>query len=274
MVNICQDFVSMRNLKFGTNSNPEKSKTKCIVFSKKTVHAQPLNILLNNDQLPWVNQVNHLGHVLQCDNSMRIDIAKKRGVFIGKMNSLLQEFHFVTPNTLIKLMNIYATTLYGSNTWNIFSIDCEKLYTSFNVAVRQILNLNRCTHRYLIEPLSNTHHLKTIITSRYVTFFKTLVGSSKKPVRFLARLNSMDQRTVLGKTLSKIMTLTGSNVASPEDLTPNWIKKNLRYARVPDTDEWRIPLCYELLGARNGSIVVEGFTNVECEDILSNICIS
>ena len=78
----------MQNLKFGTNSNPERSKTKCNVFSKKTVYARPLYILLNNGQLPWVNQVNHLGHVLQCDNSMRIDIARKRGVFIGKMNLL------------------------------------------------------------------------------------------------------------------------------------------------------------------------------------------
>ena len=107
-----------------------------------------------------------------------------------------------------------------------------------------------------------------------MTFFKTLVGSSKKPLRFLARLNSTDQRTVLGKTLSKIMTLTDSDEASPENLTPNWIKKNLRYARVPDADEWRIPLCCELLGARNGSLVVEGFTDMECEEILCSICIS
>ena len=73
---------------------------------------------------------------------MKVDIAQKRGVFIGKMNSILQEFHFATPDVINKLMNIYATTLYGSNTWNIFSNDCEKLYSSFNVAVRQILRVD------------------------------------------------------------------------------------------------------------------------------------
>ena len=35
MVNICQDFASSKNLQFSTNKDPEKSKTKCLVFSKK-----------------------------------------------------------------------------------------------------------------------------------------------------------------------------------------------------------------------------------------------
>ena len=35
MVNLCQSFVAQKNLKFGTHPNPDKSKTKCIVFSKK-----------------------------------------------------------------------------------------------------------------------------------------------------------------------------------------------------------------------------------------------
>ena len=127
--------------------DPEKSRTKCIVFSKKKKDLRNIGpILLNGDPLPWVHQVNHLGHVLQSDNSMQIDISRKRGIFIGKMNSILQEFRFVTPDTLIKLMNSYSITLYGSNTWDIFSADCEKLYTSFNVAIRQILKLDRCTH--------------------------------------------------------------------------------------------------------------------------------
>ena len=46
MIDICHNFVSARNLKFGTNSNPEKSKTKCIIFeSKKSKDCQqPMNM--------------------------------------------------------------------------------------------------------------------------------------------------------------------------------------------------------------------------------------
>ena len=35
MIDLCQDFATKMNLKFGTNVNPDKSKTKCIVFSQK-----------------------------------------------------------------------------------------------------------------------------------------------------------------------------------------------------------------------------------------------
>ena len=35
MVNICQDFVSSNNLKFSIHEDPDKYKTKCLVFSKK-----------------------------------------------------------------------------------------------------------------------------------------------------------------------------------------------------------------------------------------------
>ena len=205
---------------------------------------------------------------------MKVDIAQKRGVFIGKMNSILQEFHFATPDVIIKLMNIYATTLYGSNTWNIFSNDCEKLYSSFNVAVRQILRVDRCTHRYLIEALSQCHHLKTVIASRYVTFHKTLLASRKKPVRFLARLNEIDLRTVMGQTLFKLMSLIGIKSGDPSDLTANQVKKNLKYAELPVDEAWRVPLCQELIEFRTGGVSLEGFTSDEVEDILRGACVS
>ena len=98
-------------------------------------------------------------------------------------------------------MNIYATTLYGSNTWDILSPDCERLYKSFNVTMRHVLKIDRCTHRYMIEPLSDCLHLKTVLAARYATFHQSLVNSKKLTVRFLARLAEDDQWTVLGRTL-------------------------------------------------------------------------
>ena len=114
MVRICARFASQKNLKFSTHPDPVKSITKCIVFAKNA--KDRLNIapvLLNGDPLPWVPQVKHLGNILQNDNTMKIDCALKRGQFIGKVNSLLQEFHFVKPDVSIKLLNIYATSSTG-----------------------------------------------------------------------------------------------------------------------------------------------------------------
>ena len=93
MINICEKFAERINLKFGTNSNPIKSKTKCIAFSRKKSKIELNELKLGDNCLPWVTQVKHLGHTLQADNSMKIDMNQKRGTFIGKVNSLMQEFH-------------------------------------------------------------------------------------------------------------------------------------------------------------------------------------
>ena len=166
MINLCQKFAERINLKFGTNLNPYKSKTKCIAFSQKKSKIVPNELKLGEHFLPWVPQVKHLGHTLQADNSMSIDMNQKRGAFIGKVNSLMQEFHYAAPHVLLNLVHSYAYNLYGSNIWDIFSHGCQKICTSYNVAVRSIYNLPRRTHRYLLEPLTDMPHLYVQLLSR------------------------------------------------------------------------------------------------------------
>ena len=276
MVNICQSFVESRNLKFGTNANPEKSKTICIVFSKKAkANFKPANIMLNGDGLPWVTQVKHLGYMLQADNSMKVDVAQKRGAFIGKINSLLQEFHFVNPDVMIKLMITYTTSLYGSNTWDQCSPDCQRLYTSYNLVIRQIHKIEWCSHRYLIEPLSKCLHLKTMIASRYVSFYRILITSKKTPVRFLARIAEQDQRTVLGRTMSRLLLECNLEPENLTKLTAGLVKTKLKYMIVPQNEEWRVALCQELLKIRDDDHTeLRGFSPEECEELLQHICVS
>ena len=98
MVNHCAQFMKKKGLKFSTNADPDKSKTNCIIFSKKPKDRKNVApIKLNEDILPWVEEVKHLGNILECNNSMKRDIAVKRGRFIGKLDSLAQEFHYCVP---------------------------------------------------------------------------------------------------------------------------------------------------------------------------------
>ena len=137
MVNKCSDFMKKKGLKFSTNVNPEKSKTKCLIFSKKRKDRMNVTpIKLNGDNLPWVGEVKHLGNLLESDNSMRRDIAIKRGQFIGKVNSLSQEFFFVKPGIFMQVLNTFCASFYGSGLWDLFSPDCERLNAAWNVAVR------------------------------------------------------------------------------------------------------------------------------------------
>ena len=58
----------------------EKSKTKCIIFTKYPINTvNILHIYLNDVPLPYVDHVKHLGCTLQTDNSFTRDINQKRG---------------------------------------------------------------------------------------------------------------------------------------------------------------------------------------------------
>ena len=124
MVNICEEFAKKKCLKFSTNIDHKK----CVMFSKGM---QPMvsPIVLNGDPLPWV---------------------------IGKVNSLLKEDHFVDHATFVKLLTVYATSFYGSNLWDLYSVDVDR--------IRNVFNLTWSTHRYWIETVSDCPHPKTFLS--------------------------------------------------------------------------------------------------------------
>ena len=126
---------------------------------------------------------------------MTKDLIKKRGQFIGKVNALLQEFHYCSPVVMFKLIDTYASSCYGSSLWDLRSNEAERLYKSWNFTIRNVLSLDRKTNSFLIEPLSDHRHLKTMLMSRLVKFHKGLANSPKFTIRFMARLGVKDQRT-------------------------------------------------------------------------------
>ena len=70
-------------------------------------------------------------------------------------------------------------------------------YRSWNVAMRQVHNVPNTTHRYLIESLSDTSHLKS------------LVRSPKYVARLPATLSITDLQTKLGETNNRILSECG-----------------------------------------------------------------
>ena len=272
LVDLCHEFATRKNLKFGTNPNPNKSKTKCIIFSKKARdHMGVAQIMLDGVPLPWVKTVSHLGCTLDSENSMKNDISLKRGRYIGKVNSLFQEFHFASPEVLLKLLNTYTTSFYGSQLWDIYSANCEKLYKSWNVSMRNILGIDRRSHRYLLEELTEQMHPKVMLASRLVGFYKTQINSPKFRMRFLVRLAAEDMRTVLGRTLNRISNECNCTIGI---LTPSLVKRKLRYATVSSEEAWRIQLAKELYNAQNENNLIPGFSTDEIRSILHYVCVS
>ena len=275
MVNICNEFAHKKNLQFGTNINPEKSKTKCIAFSKRNNDLKNLrSVTLDGVPLPWVRSVKHLGNTLQSDNSMKIDVSIKRGSFIGKVNSVLQEFKTLKPSIMIKLINSFASNLYGSPLWFLLSSDCEKLYKAWNVMVRTVFGLDRTTHRRLIEPLSSSLHIKPALLSRYLKFCSTLATSRKFSIRYLLRITEGDRSTAMGKTLDYIAEECHVDLDNVLQISTNDVKRCIKYCKLEENEEWKIGMGVELMDLRdrNGFAEIPGFDQVEIKEMLDYIC--
>ena len=64
----------------------------------------------------------------------------KRANFIGRNNSMIQEFSFAHPDTLLQVNQIYNSDYSGNCVWDLFCRDQEKLENSYSTALRRILD--------------------------------------------------------------------------------------------------------------------------------------
>ena len=63
-----EEFNDEHGLKFSTDPNPSKSKTKCIAWLN--VKRDLPNIVLSGNNTPWVNKVKHLGNTITNSNDI------------------------------------------------------------------------------------------------------------------------------------------------------------------------------------------------------------
>ena len=97
MVLICESYAKDHGLKFSTDPDPKKCKTKCIAFLKRPRDLPNIKLCENN--LPWVSSGKHLGNVLENKiDGMKQDLKVKRAQYIARNNSLHQEFSFCHPH--------------------------------------------------------------------------------------------------------------------------------------------------------------------------------
>jgi len=207
--------------------------------------------------------------MLETNNLMKRDISIKRAKFISKINSLNQEFHFSSPAFVVKLYKIYACSFHGSCSWDLYSDSVNKLYTSWNIAIRILFELPRNTHRYFIEPISECNHLKTMLCSRFVNFYANLCKSTKHSIRLLTALCKDNLRTTLGNNLHNI---TLDCLTSVKSLTKTIVKNNMKYFDIPEENRWRIEFVKEILNLKIDQLQIEGFHDDELNEIINFLC--
>ena len=269
MLKVCETYAETHNLKFSTNENPSKSKTKCMAYLHKDRELR--NMILCGNKLPWVDKGKHLGMRIDAkkDNLLTKDIIEKRARYIQSCNELVQEFSYTCSRTKAYINRVFNSHAYGSVLWNLHGNEANMLFNTWSTSIRRIFGLDRRTHRYLIEPISKMEHLKCAIQKRFITFTEKLETSPKMVVRSINRIVGKDCRSITGENIRRIMLSCGADpVTGP---TCRDISRK-GFEPVPIGEEWRAQAINELIDTRDGMMDIIDWTSKEVEDTLTYLC--
>ena len=162
---------------------------------------------------------------------------------------------------------VYCSSFYGSVLWDLEARDCDRLYKAWNVMVRMVYNLDRCTHRFFIEQISECRHPKVFLRSRLVKLVKAASESEKWCVSFLMKIRKNDLRTTTGMNLDKMRRDFGMD--KEVDLIASDVIKRDHYMRVPEESKWKVNMVKEIM-----RMEIPGFEKKETEEITRWLCTS
>ena len=195
MVKICEQFAKEHNIVFSTNKNAKQSKTKCVIFGKAATDLSPIK--LDDMDLPWVDEVEHLGHTLHKSMSMSYDARRAAGRFMSRASGVRDELYFAHPRQKMQAIELHCCDGYGAMLWDLSSDAAQSYFKSWNKQARLCWNVDRKTHTNIVEDFlcEGQTSLRNQIFSRYPEFIRKLMNAPGKEIRFLVNLVKTDARS-------------------------------------------------------------------------------
>jgi hypothetical protein len=153
----------------------------------------------------------------------------------------------------------------------MFSSEAVKMESTWNKSVKVMFDLPYATHRWLIEPVSGSTHLRRFLINRFLNFVKQINKSSKFVTNLCLSTIQYDVRSITGYNLRKIMIETGkTDINQHNDVRTD----DIEYHPVRNEDKWKISVIKECIDVKFGNLSIEGFSSEELEEICSHLCVS
>ena len=73
----------------------------------------------------------------------------------------------------------------------------------------------------------------------------------------------------IGKNMSKILQICSTSF---QQISPEMVKRKMKYWNPNEDQQQRIGMAIELLGARDNQYVIDGFSSEEIEELLKYVC--
>ena len=272
MVEVCEAYAKVYNITFSIDPVPSKSKTKCLLFTGSKPEPSPAPVKLDGKDLPWVQQVNHLGHLLHQSLSMSSDIIRARAMFMTKASDIREKLSFAHPDQKMKAIQLYCCNAYGAMLWDLNEECIEKYFHAWNIQARMAWKVHRQTHTYLVEDFfcQSFVSLRNQVYGRYQNFVSTLENSPSNEVQFMAKISMKDPKSRLYRNLRFLLDKTDHDCRLVSHIV--W-KQALPKQLVPKNDSWRISLLQLFLEVRqNDDYSRLNTTKEQLEDMLTSLC--
>ena len=205
MVNICSNFGIEYDVIFNS------SKTQCIKF-KRTNDSITCNILMNGDEIKWVNHVTHLGNEIMSDLSEEKEIVKKTMALIGSVNKVVSEYNFVGSEGLNCVFNVLCTSFYGCQSWNISDQYFNKFVIAWNKCIRRIWKIPWNTHTNILPFLSDTLYIIDTIYRRIIRMYDNMKQSNNLKLKAIYVLSCNDFTSIIGRNVRTINNRYEANI--------------------------------------------------------------
>ena len=104
-------------------------RAKCVLFTGNATRVKfPDPVVLDNKNLPWVEKVDHLGHVLHQSLSNEADCVRARASFMNRASDLRDNLFFTSSEIKMKAINSNCCDAYGAMIWDLKSEYSEKFF--------------------------------------------------------------------------------------------------------------------------------------------------
>ena len=206
MISVMESFCNEFSIQLNTG------KTKCLAFWRNrrvTPILQP--ILVNGNEIEWVEMFKYLGNFVTPDLSDTLDIEKKRGQFVQTANHVLHAFSVVKATLKCKLIQSYCTAFYGSQVWKLNNRNIEKIRTAWNIVHRRIWRLSNVSHSRYLPILANFNNALTQVHNRSCNFLRSAKNSDNSKVRFIYDISRINTLSITSVNVDYLTTLNAND---------------------------------------------------------------
>ena len=278
MLAVCEEFAGVYNIRFSTDDNPVKSKTKCIFMVGKALNVRkPVPLKLCGKNLPWVESATHLGHELHQSGTMEHDAKIARARYIDQTVEVRQSFSFASPVEVLRALQVYCSSYYGSLLWNFREEWANKFFNAWTTTVKLTWGCPRPTRTYLVQQVLACGYTsaRSEIMARFSKFFRGLLNSPSREVAILANLLGRDIRSATGGNLSLISELTGCNPWLDGQAKIRQKLTESEQVNPENNDKWRVEYLSALLEQKQEWYYKGAQNEVEeVQDLINSLCVN